>query len=78
MTRTEKMEFVRRCHDAVVEDICETQSRDWGDPVVPHTRQIITDFKVEAILYEYMTEEEFDTLYSECDRLATLAACACC
>lgn len=78
MTRIEKMEFVRRCHDAVVEDICETQFGDWDNPVAPHTRQIINDFKAEAAEYGYMTEEEFDTLYSEHDRLATLAACACC
>ena len=78
MTQIEKMEFVRKCHDAVVDDICETQFGDWDNPVEPHTSQIIADFKAEAAEYDYMTEEEFDELYSECDRLATLSACAWC
>ena len=78
MTQLEKMEYIRRCHDEVVNDICETQLRDFDNTTAPHTSEIITDFKVEAILYEYMTEEEFDALYSEYDQMATALSCAWC
>ena len=78
MTNIEKMDFVQKCHDAVIDDICESQFGDWDNPVAPHTSQIINDFKSEAAEYGYMDEREFDELYSECDRIYFADAMACC
>ena len=77
MTKAEKMAFVQRCYDDVIDDIilCEEM---YDEPVGYSSSQIIRDYKSEAAEYDYMTEEEFDELYAECDRLATLRAMAWC
>ena len=79
MTKEQKMAFVQRCYDDVIEDLITTEE-EWGNepPTSFSTGEIIRDYKSEAIEYEYMTEEEFDELYAECDRIAIMKAMAYC
>ena len=77
MTREQKMAFVQRCYDDVVDDIIQCEEM-YNEPVGYSSSEIIRDYKSEAAEYDYMTEEEFDELYAECDRIAIKKAMAYC
>ena len=78
----ERMELVRSCYEDVLADLNETQF-GVSEPEMPHTSEIIRDYKCEAAEeWEDLTVEEadaeFDRLYKLIDEEASRRALAYC
>ena len=61
----EKVDYVQRCYDDVLDAISDSYSEDYNEDAVNiNIGAIKTDWLVSAIEDDLMTEEEFNEIYS--------------
>lgn len=68
---TEKVQYVKECHDEMTSEISDSYQREDDDrPIGPTLSEIKRDYLIGAIEDDLMTEEEFDEILDLLDVIA--------